>query len=75
MTPFHEELAMAAETTHPLVRIESFILIAIGGFAESNLRYAAEFIFQGMVATLVVNSLGSFVLGADRRLPRSLDDA
>ncbi|QAU14501.1 chromosome condensation protein CrcB (plasmid) [Halorubrum sp. BOL3-1] len=49
--------------THPLVRLESVALIAIGGFAGSNLRYFTGFLLPGMQGTLVVNALGSFALG------------
>ncbi|WP_129114552.1 fluoride efflux transporter FluC [Halegenticoccus tardaugens] len=49
--------------THPLVRIETALLIAVGGFAGSNLRYAAEQAApSSFAATLVVNVLGSFAL-------------
>lgn len=54
---------MSTDQSHPLVRVESIVLIAIGGFAGSNLRYFAEFLFPGMAGTLVVNTLGSFALG------------
>jgi len=49
--------------THPLVRFETFALIAIGGFAGSNLRYFAGLVVPGLPGTLLVNALGSFVLG------------
>lgn len=54
---------MSETRTHPLARLESLALIAIGGFAGSNLRYFADFLFPGMQGTLVVNALGSFALG------------
>ena len=52
-----------SDGTHPLVRIESLVLVAIGGFAGSNLRYFAGLLLPGMGGTLVVNVLGSFALG------------
>ncbi|WP_049917046.1 CrcB family protein [Halogeometricum pallidum] len=54
---------MAEKTAHPLVRVESLALIAIGGFAGSNLRYFTGFLLPGMFGTLTVNALGSFALG------------
>lgn len=49
---------------HPLVRLEVLVLIAIGGFAGSNLRYFVNGLIPGLGGTLVVNVLGSFVLAA-----------
>lgn len=54
---------MSGTTHHPLVRLESLALIAIGGFAGSNLRYLADSLLPGLYGTLVVNVLGSFALG------------
>mgnify|MGYP000253556297 CR=1 FL=1 len=54
---------MSTKESHPLVRVESVALIAIGGFAGSNLRYFTGFLLPGMQGTLVVNALGSFALG------------
>lgn len=48
---------------HPLVRLEVLVLIAIGGFAGSNLRYFVNGLVPGLGGTLVVNVLGSFALG------------
>jgi CrcB protein len=53
---------MSETDSHPLVRVESLILVAIGGFAGSNLRYFAGLVVPGMGGTLVVNALGSFAL-------------
>ena len=50
-------------TRHPLVRLETVVLIGIGGFAGSNLRYFADTLVGGLGATLLVNALGSLVLG------------
>lgn len=54
---------MSTETAHPLVRVESLVLVAIGGFAGSNLRYFAGFLVPELVGTLLVNVLGSLALG------------
>ncbi len=56
---------MSSVTNHPLVRLETLVLIAIGGFAGSNLRYAVGLLLapQAIGATLVVNALGSLGLG------------
>ena len=48
---------------HPLVRLETLALIAIGGFAGSNLRYFATGLFADVGAVLLVNVLGSVALG------------
>ncbi|QSG02625.1 fluoride efflux transporter FluC [Natranaeroarchaeum sulfidigenes] len=49
--------------THPLVRVETLLLIAVGGFAGSNLRYFIELIVPSTLgATFLVNVLGSFAL-------------
>ena len=46
-----------------LVRLEVLVLIAIGGFAGSNLRYFASLLLPGLGGTLLVNAVGSLVLG------------
>lgn len=48
---------------HPILRLETLALVAIGGFAGSNLRYFVAVLVPGAPGTLVVNVLGSFVLG------------
>ena len=55
---------MAADSTHPLVRLETLALIAVGGFAGSNLRYFATGLLADIPAVVLVNALGSFALGA-----------
>ncbi|WP_090375867.1 fluoride efflux transporter FluC [Natronobacterium texcoconense] len=50
-------------TDHPLVRLETLALIAIGGFAGSNLRFFTLGVFGEIPAVLLVNVLGSFALG------------
>ncbi|SEO38344.1 CrcB protein [Halogranum amylolyticum] len=54
---------MSETRTHPFVRVESLALIAIGGFAGSNLRYFVDLLLPGLYATVAVNALGSFALG------------
>lgn len=56
---------MATANEHPLVRLETVALVGIGGFAGSNLRYFVAGITPGpeAVGTLLVNALGSVVLG------------
>ncbi|EMA47360.1 fluoride efflux transporter CrcB [Halococcus saccharolyticus] len=48
---------------HPLRTLESIVLIGIGGFAGSNLRYLVARMIPGPAGTLVVNVVGSFALG------------
>ncbi len=48
---------------NPLIQFESLVLVAIGGFAGSNLRYFADLIIGGLYSTLIVNVFGSFILG------------
>ncbi|ALG81466.1 fluoride efflux transporter FluC [Halanaeroarchaeum sulfurireducens] len=43
--------------------IESLVLVAIGGFAGANLRFAAGNVVAGPAGTLLVNVVGSFALG------------
>lgn len=54
---------MTKSTTHPLARLETLVLVAIGGFAGSNLRYFVDLLLPGMGGTLLVNVVGSCVLG------------
>jgi CrcB protein len=49
--------------TQTVRTIETLLLVAIGGFAGSNLRYFVGTLLAGAVGTLVVNVLGSFALG------------
>ncbi|MDS0296452.1 CrcB family protein [Halogeometricum luteum] len=62
MTP-SDATPMTETEPHPLVRVESLVLIAVGGFAGSNLRYFASLLLPGLRGTLVANALGSFLLG------------
>jgi len=49
--------------SHPLLTVETVVLIGIGGFAGSNLRYFVGSLVPGLGGTLLVNALGSFALG------------
>lgn len=50
--------------THPLEHLEALIVVGIGGFAGSNLRYFVDLsVPNSMAATLTVNTLGCFALG------------
>jgi CrcB protein len=50
--------------THPLEQFESVVVIGIGGFAGSNLRYFVElYVPSSLAATMLVNIIGSLVLG------------
>ena len=50
-------------STHPLRTIEALALVAVGGFVGSNLRYLIGLFAPGMGGTLVVNVVGSLLLG------------
>jgi CrcB protein len=50
-------------STHPLVTLETVVLVGIGGFAGSNLRYFVGLFVPGLEGTLLVNTLGSFAIG------------
>ncbi len=51
-------------STEPAVtRLETLALIGIGGFAGSNLRFFTLGVFPDELALLIVNVLGSAVLG------------
>ncbi|MCU4973656.1 CrcB family protein [Halobacteria archaeon AArc-m2/3/4] len=49
--------------SNPLARLETLALIGIGGFAGANLRFFALGLFSEIGAVLLVNVVGSFVLG------------
>ena len=55
---------MSDTERHPIHTLEAVVLVAIGGFAGSNLRYAVDLLVGGLGATLLVNVAGSFALGA-----------
>ena len=47
-----------------LEHVETILIIAVGGFAGSNLRYFVELTLpSSLAATMVVNGLGSMALG------------
>ena len=46
-----------------LATVESTVLIALGGFAGANVRYAADLMLPALSATLVANVAGSALLG------------
>ncbi|AXR79476.1 CrcB family protein [Natrarchaeobaculum sulfurireducens] len=48
---------------HPLVRLETLALIAIGGFAGANLRFFALGTVPDDLAIALVNIVGSTLLG------------
>jgi CrcB protein len=54
---------MSGTDRHPLRRVETVALVAIGGFAGSNLRYLVDLLAGGLTATLAVNAAGSLALG------------
>jgi len=43
--------------------VETLALVATGGFVGSNLRYLAGLVLPGLGGTLLVNVVGSFLLG------------
>ncbi len=43
--------------------LEAVVLVAVGGFAGSNLRYLVALVLPGAGGTLVVNVVGSALLG------------
>lgn len=50
--------------THPLEQLEAVLIIGVGGFAGSNLRYFVElFVPSSLLATATVNVLGCVALG------------
>ncbi len=50
--------------THPLAHLEPVLIIGIGGFAGSNLRYFVELLVPvTLVSTATVNVLGCLALG------------
>ena len=48
---------------HILLKIETLVLIAIGGFVGANMRYLIGTFSPGLVGTLLANAIGSFFLG------------
>jgi CrcB protein len=54
---------VAVTDDHPLVRLETLLLIGVGGFAGANLRYFVGLFVPGLGGTLVANATGSVALG------------
>ncbi|WP_254762732.1 CrcB family protein [Natrinema marinum] len=48
---------------HPLARLETLALIAVGGFAGANLRLFAMGLFPDVPSIVLVNAVGSAALG------------
>jgi CrcB protein len=48
---------------HPLATVETYALVALGGFAGANARYVVDGTLATLPATLAVNVLGSALLG------------
>ncbi len=52
------------DDTHPLEHLEAILIIGVGGFAGSNLRYFIELLVPTtLIATATVNVLGCLALG------------
>jgi CrcB protein len=49
--------------THPLVTIETVVLVAMGGALGANLRYLVGTIVPGLGGTFVANVVGCLLLG------------
>ena len=48
---------------NPLLRVETLILIGIGGFVGANARYFITLFYPGLTGTFIANMTGSFLLG------------
>ncbi|ESS10804.1 MAG: integral membrane protein possibly involved in chromosome condensation [uncultured archaeon A07HR60] len=49
---------------HPIEHVEALVVVGIGGFAGSNLRYFVDLtVPNSLAATLTVNVIGCFALG------------
>lgn len=48
---------------HPLVVLETILLIAMGGALGANMRYFVSTVVPGLGGTLIANVLGCFFLG------------
>jgi len=46
-----------------LKQLEPILLIAVGGFAGTNLRHFVDLLVGGLPSTFIVNVVGSFALG------------
>lgn len=54
---------MTTDHSHPLIRIETVALVAVGAFVGANARYAIGLFAPGPGGTFVANVLGCFLLG------------
>ncbi|MFC6716299.1 fluoride efflux transporter FluC [Natrialbaceae archaeon GCM10025810] len=54
---------MSTDHTHPLVRLETLALIAVGGVTGASLRHLVDGAFPEVAAVLLVNVVGSALLG------------
>ena len=52
---------MASQNT--LLRVETLILIGVGGFVGANARYFITLFYPGLTGTFIANMTGSFLLG------------
>jgi CrcB protein len=48
---------------HPLITIESLVLIAMGGALGANIRYFIGTVVPGLGGTFIANILGCYLLG------------
>jgi CrcB protein len=48
---------------HPLVTLETVVVIAMGGALGANVRYAIGLVLPGLGGTFVANVVGCFLLG------------
>jgi CrcB protein len=48
---------------HPLVTLETVVLVAMGGALGANVRYAIGLVVPGLGGTFVANVVGCYLLG------------
>jgi len=48
---------------HPIATVETYALVALGGFAGANARFVVDVTIAALPATLAVNAVGSALLG------------
>ena len=53
---------MTDDRDHRLRRVETLVLVAIGGVVRANARYVLGFVSSGPSGTFVANATGSLVL-------------
>jgi len=54
---------MARTTASHLLTLETLFLVAVGGFAGANLRYALSVVIPGLGGTFAANVIGCLALG------------